>query len=248
VAWVTGGGSGIGRALALKLARRGWRVAVSGRTAEKLDAVVRAAEASPGRILPCPADVTDRSAVEETVALVERDLGPIELCVLNAGTYQPRPPDEVDVDLFRRTVEVNLMGVVHGLGAVLVPMRERRHGQVLVMGSVVGYRGLPSAAAYGATKAGLINMAEALHRPLANEGIRLRIVNPGFVRTPLTDQNEFPMPFLMEAEDAAERILRRLDRSGFEIAFPGRFVALLKLLRCLPYRLALPLIGRATGQ
>ena len=172
----------------------------------------------------------------------------LALCVLNAGTYRPASAVELDVDLFRRTMETNFLGVVHALAAVLPPMRARGQGQVLVMGSVVGYRGLPAAAAYGATKAALINMAESLHRPLAREGVRLRIVNPGFVRTPLTDQNPFPMPFLLEPEDAAERILRRLDGSGFEIAFPGVFVALLKLLRCLPYRLFFPLVGRITGK
>jgi NAD(P)-dependent dehydrogenase (short-subunit alcohol dehydrogenase family) len=248
VAWITGGGSGIGRALALGLARRGWRVVISGRTTEKLDAVVREAAGGAGEVIARRADVTDRAALDATLSALERELGPVQLCILNAGTYRPLPADELDVELFRETVEVNLLGVVNALGAVLPGMRRRGRGQVLVMGSVVGYRGLPSAAAYGATKAALINMTESLHRPLGREGVRLRIVNPGFVRTPLTDQNRFAMPFLLEPDDAAERILRRLDGRSFEIAFPWAFVALLMLMRCLPYRLFFPLIAKVTGR
>ena len=139
------------------------------------------------------------------------------------------------------------MGSVHGLAAILPAMIGRGSGHIAVVSSVAGYRGLPTAAAYGATKASLINMCEALAFDLHGTGVRLQLVNPGFVDTPLTRRNSFPMPFLMTVEDAAERIHRGLRSRKFEIAFPRRFTLWLKLMRILPYALYFPILRRATG-
>ncbi|MSO88763.1 MAG: SDR family NAD(P)-dependent oxidoreductase [Rhodospirillaceae bacterium] len=246
-AWVTGASSGIGRALALRLARDGWRVAASARGDAALDDLAKEAAGGPGSIDPMPLDVTDEEGTRAATIAIEARNGPIVLAVLNAGTHLPISVATFDPSIFRRLHEVNVMGVVNGIAALLPRMVERRGGHIAVVSSVAGYRGLPTAAAYGATKAALINMCEALKFDLDRCGIRLSLVNPGFVKTPLTDENPFPMPFLMSAEDAADRLVRGLASGGFEITFPRRFALLLKALRCLPYRLYFPILKRATG-
>ena len=235
IAWITGAGKGIGRALAIRLAGDGWTVAASARTTGDLAAL--ASSDPSGRIHAFPLDVTAPAAVENAVARIEADLGAIELAVLNAGTHVPVTAETFSVQTFRDLVEVNLMGQVHCLAALLPRVLARRSGHIAVVASLAGYRGLPTAAAYGATKAGLIAMCEALRPDLAGHGVRLTLINPGFVKTPLTDRNRFPMPFLITAEDAADRIVRGLGGSAFEIAFPWRFAVVMKLLRILPARL-----------
>lgn len=246
VAWVTGASSGIGEALCLGLARRGWTVAASARRVERL-AALAGAEGVAGRIHPVPLDVTDEAAVREAVAEIETRLGPIEAAVLNAGDWAQMAARDFDVGLCRRLIETNYLGVVHGIGALLPRLLARGQGRLLVNASVAGYRGLPRAAAYGATKAALINLAESLRLELDGSGVVVRLINPGFVRTALTAKNDFAMPALLEPAEAARRILEDFDGQGFELSFPRRFTWLLKLLRCLPYRLYFPLVRRATG-
>jgi NAD(P)-dependent dehydrogenase (short-subunit alcohol dehydrogenase family) len=243
-AWVAGGGKGIGRAVAFELARRGWRVAVSARTAADLEALGREAADLPGSIHPFPLDVTDADAVAATVAAIEAELGPLDRAILNAGTHIPVSVGAFTIKPFRTLMETNVMGVVHGLAAVIPRFIARRAGHIAVVASVAGYRGLPSAAAYGASKAAVINMCEALKPDLDSKGVRLSLVNPGFVKTPLTDRNEFAMPFLMDVDKAARRLVDGLDSGRFEITFPKRFTWLLKVIRCLPYALYFPLARR----
>ena len=240
-AWITGASTGLGRALALKLSREGWHITATARDAEKLEAL--ALESPKRNVEALPLDVTDRSSVSDAVGRLAGDR-PIDLAVLNAGTHSEVHVAKLSADTFRGLVELNLMGTVNCLEAILPPMLERRSGHIAIVASVAGYRGLPTAAAYGMTKAGLINMAEALQPELAQHGIKLQIVNPGFVRTPLTDRNTFNMPFLMEADAAAEAFHRGLMSDRFEIVFPRRFAYLMKLLRLLPNTLALRLTGR----
>lgn len=253
-AWVTGASSGIGAAVAVRLARVGWQVATSARNQGRLVELASAPVGpglggrSPGRFHPEPADVTDLAAVKAAVARIEGEVAPIALAILNAGTYQPDDAATFDSSAFRSQVELNLMGTVHCLEAVLPAMIARGRGQIAVVSSVAGYRGLPRAAAYGATKAALINMAESLKFGLDRAGVKIQVINPGFVKTPLTDTNDFPMPFIISADEAAERIVRGLARDQFEICFPRRFAVMLKVLRCLPYRLYFPLIAGKTGR
>ncbi|MCU0838864.1 MAG: SDR family NAD(P)-dependent oxidoreductase [Rhodospirillales bacterium] len=238
VAWCTGAGKGIGRSLALELARRGWVVAASSRTVADLDRLAEDTKGpSSGRVFPYPLDVVDAAANERTAAAIRADLGPIDLAVFNAGTHIPVSARTFSVEPFRTLMEVNVLGVANGIAAVLPQMRERARGQIAVVASVAGYCGLPSAAAYGATKAALITMCEALKPELDTLGIAISVVNPGFVRTPLTDKNPFPMPFLIDADVAARRIADGLASRRFEVAFPWQMVTLLKLLRALPYPL-----------
>ncbi|MDJ0981750.1 MAG: SDR family NAD(P)-dependent oxidoreductase [Kiloniellales bacterium] len=242
--WITGASSGLGRALALKMAAEGWQVAISARSEDQLQAVAALASAFSGKVEAFPLDVTVQTDVQATVARLVEDFGLPDLVVLNAGTHKPTPAASLAAEDFRRLVDLNLMGTVHCLEAILPPLRERQNGQIAIVASLAGYVGLPLAGAYGMTKAGLINLAEALEPELRAEGIKLQIVNPGFVRTPLTDRNPFHMPFLMEVEAAAEAFYRGLRSGAFEIIFPRRFAYLLKLLRILPYPLALAMTRR----
>jgi short-subunit dehydrogenase len=235
--WCTGAGKGLGRSVALKLANQGHDVAISARTQSDLDAVAQASADYPGRIVPFVLDVTDENAVYRVVGEIENDFGPLDLVILNAGTHIPVHAAFLAVQPFRDLMETNFMGGVHCLAAVLPRFIERGRGHMAIVASVAGYRGLPTSAAYGATKAGLINMCEALKPELDRAGVILSVINPGFVKTPLTDKNDFPMPFLMDVDDAAERMVRGLDSGRFEITFPKRFTWGMKLLRCLPYRL-----------
>ncbi len=246
IAWITGAGKGIGRALALQLAAEGWTVAASARTQADLTSLELSGPA--GRIHGFALDITDAARTAQIVAAIERDLGDIDLAVLNAGTHIPMSANDFASDTVRRLVETNLMGTVYGLEAVLDRLRQRRRGHVAVVASLAGYRGLPTSAAYGATKAALINMCEALKPELEPLGIRLTLVNPGFVKTPLTDKNDFEMPFLMDVDDAARAVVRGLHRERFEITFPWRFAMMMKLLRHLPDSLFFALTRRMIGR
>jgi NAD(P)-dependent dehydrogenase (short-subunit alcohol dehydrogenase family) len=243
VAWITGASSGIGRALALELSRRGWRVAVSARSAEALAAL--AAEA-PGKIFAFPGDVTDAERMEAVVAGIEAELGPVVLAVLNAGIYLPVRATPFEPEKYRRSFEVNLMGTVNSLAPVVPRMSARGKGQIWVMASVAGYGALPTSAAYGATKAGLINLAGSLKFDLDLVGVHIGVINPGFVDTPATATNPFEMPFLMNVEDAAKRIAEGIARPRFEITFPRRFAFMLKAMNLLPYDWYLALTAKNT--
>lgn len=245
IAWITGGGTGLGRALALRLARDGWQVAISGRRPEPLDEVRALATELTGGILPLAVDVTDRDAMRAAARTIERTLGPLHLVVLNAGIFTPfRPDRDFDAAVFEAHFSVNVMGVVNGIDAVLPCLRQRRSGHVVLVSSASGYRGLPLAAPYAATKAALINLAESLKFPFDRMNIAISVAAPGWVRTPLTEDNRFPMPFILDASVAAERVYDGILRGRFEIAFPRRLTWPLKLLRCLPYALYFPLMKR----
>ena len=245
LAWITGGGTGIGRALALKLAADGWQVVVSGRRPEPL---LETSAQAPGVIHAWPLDVTDLAAVRRAVTDIESKHGPIGLAVLNAGMYQAVKLDSFNAELMAEHMRVNYQGVVNGMDALLPAMRQRHSGHMVLVASVAGYRGLPLASAYGPTKAALINLAESLKYMFEKEGLTISVCNPGFVETPLTEGNKFPMPFLMPVDEAAAALQRGIYARKFEIAFPTRFVLILKFLRALPYWAYFPLIRKMTGR
>lgn len=244
IVWITGASSGIGKALALELAQRGWRVAVSARSAEALDAL--AASDPNGRIRAFAGDVTDAPRMAEVVETIERDMGPIAIAVLNAGVYLPVRAVPFEPAKFRTSFEVNLMGTVNSLAPLIPRMTERKSGQIWITSSVAGYGGLPTSAAYGATKAGLINMAASLKFDLDLHGVHIGVINPGFVDTPATANNPFEMPFLMKVEDAAKRIADGFAQPRFEITFPRRFAFMLKAVNLLPYDWAIALTAKNT--
>jgi short-subunit dehydrogenase len=179
-------------------------------------------------------------------AIVDRT-SPIALAVLNAGTHFPTRASPIDREAFAKTFDLNVMGVVNGLAAVLPGMVARGRGQCWIVSSVAGYGALPTAAAYGASKAALINLAGGLKFDLDPKGVHVGVINPGFVETPLTAKNPFPMPFLMKAQDAAKRMADGFGRPRFEITFPRRFSFMLKALNMLPYAWYFPLVAKATG-
>jgi NAD(P)-dependent dehydrogenase (short-subunit alcohol dehydrogenase family) len=230
-AWITGAGSGIGRSLALDLARAGVKVAASARSEHTLASLAEHHIAVDFYRL----DVTDRAEVARAVADIESALGPIDLAILNAGTWRPLSSQKFDAAAVREALETNYMGVVHCLEALLPRMIARGKGHIAIVGSVAGYRGMPRGGGYAPTKAALINLAESLYADVSRFGIKITVINPGFVDTPMTRRNAFPMPFLVSAEDASARILQGLRKGKFEIAFPWPLVWSLKFARILPY-------------
>jgi short-subunit dehydrogenase len=229
--WITGASSGIGEALARELAGRGARVAVTARRADRLE------QLAAGRgIVPVPADVSDREMVLAAEETVRSELGGLDMAILNAGTFGQMDVTAWDTAAYRRHVDVNLMGLVHGVEAVLPAMRRARAGRIVGIASVAGYRGFPSSQAYGSTKAAEINLLESLRIDLLPLGVRVSTVCPGFVRTDLTALNTFRMPWLLEPEDAARRIADGLEKDKAEIVFPMPMMLAMKAVRLVPVR------------
>lgn len=242
--WVIGASSGIGASLAAALLARGARVAVSARRLAELE---RMAAPHGVRALAVPVDVTDAMAVAPALQRVVSAWDGVDLVVLCSGTHQPVRAWELDAAEARRLVDVNVNGVFNCLQPVVGQLLRQGSGGIAVVSSVAGYGGLPTALVYGATKAALINLAETLYIDLAPRGIGIYLINPGFVKTPLTDRNDFRMPVLISAEAAAGEIIDGFGRGDFEIHFPKRFTLWLKLLRLLPYRWYFALVRRGTG-
>jgi short-subunit dehydrogenase len=239
--WLIGASSGIGEATAKLLMARGAQVALTSRNRETLTAL------ADGSALVAPADVTDRASLQTAFDTIRTRFGDIDVAIINAGTHQPVRAWELDAVAAENLVQVNLVGAMN-VSALLAPyFAQRGSGRLAITASVAGYGGLPSGLVYGATKAALINFAETLYLDLAPRGVAVHLINPGFVKTPLTDLNDFKMPALIEADEAAREILSGIERGAFEIHFPKRFTRVLKLLNLLPYRAYFPLVHRITG-
>lgn len=241
--WVIGASTGIGLALARELLGRGARVAVSARRAELLEAEF----AGQSNALRLPLDITEPAALERALESIVAAWDGLDLGIVMAGTYQPLRAWELTPETIRGTMETNVYGVMNASALIVRRCLAQGSGHVSIVSSVAGYRGLPKAAVYGPSKAAMINFAETLWLDLAGKGVGASVVNPGFVRTPLTAGNDFPMPHLMEPEDAARAMIAGYEAGEFEIHFPKAFSRQLKLLRHLPYRLYFRLIKRATG-
>ncbi|NBT40122.1 MAG: SDR family NAD(P)-dependent oxidoreductase [Alphaproteobacteria bacterium] len=239
VVWITGASQGLGAALAALYAQKNFNVVLTARNEDKL-VQVKSRLVGDGHLV-CPGDVTDEEAMRDILSKINATYQRLDVAILNAGTHNPLLPENYNHAVFQQLVDINIMGVVNSLLPTIDVMKTYQTGQIAVVSSVAGYIGLPTASAYGLTKAGLINMCETMHVELRSYGIDLRLVSPGFVRTPLTDKNDFPMPFLLEPEDAAQRIYRGLQKNTFEISFPWQLVWALRLLRALPYGLSLRL-------
>ena len=238
--WVTGASSGIGRELTIAMEGEAARIAASARSVERLEEL----GAQCGNVSAHPVDVTDGDAVARCVEAIEASDGPIDLAVLNAGTWALMDAPELDLKAVRSGVEVNYFGVMNALDALIPRMVARGCGHIAIVASVAGYRGLPRSIAYGPTKAALINLAEILRLELQPHGITVSVINPGFVDTPMTRDNPFPMPGIISAQKAAETILAGLKKRKFEIAFPLGFAISMKLLRLMPTVLYFALIRK----
>jgi short-subunit dehydrogenase len=236
--WLIGASSGIGAALALELQRRGANVAITARRAEQLD------QLATGTMIPIPADVTDPDAIKLAERAARRALGDLDTVIWCAGYWKRFDATAWDRERFARHIAVNLLGLNNVLAAVVPAMVERGSGHIVGIASVAGYRGLAGSEAYGATKAAQINLLEALRASLTSHGIRITTVCPGFVRTPMTAGNTFPMPFLIEPDQAAKIIVSGLERGRMEIIFPLPMALTMKLARILPVRLWAALSSR----
>ncbi len=243
--WVIGASSGIGKAFAEALLKRGARVALSSRNTAALEALCR--DAGAGQALVLPMDVNDASDIKKAYARLKDSWSGFDLLVLLAGTHQSIRAWELNADQAEQLFGTNVLGVIRTLSLVIPELVQRGDGGIAVVSSVAGFCGLPTSLVYGASKAALINFTETLFLDLRPKGVSVYLVNPGFVKTPLTDRNEFEMPALIPAHDAAEQMLRGFENGEFEIHFPKRFTRLMKLLRLLPYRLFFPLVHRFTG-
>jgi short-subunit dehydrogenase len=240
-AWIIGAGSGIGAALADKLSRQGVSLTLSGRSLEKLESVAK------GMYNPVVCEVMDVTNPESVEAAWNKigSSGTPDLIIISSGDYIETPLATLAPELSKHLIDVNYLGVVNVLTRIM-PKCLDQGCQIGVIASLAGYTGLPKASAYGASKAAVINLCESLKLELLDTHVDLRLINPGFVQTPLTDKNQFHMPDLISAEQAATDILYGLAGSSFEIRFPKRFARIMSLLRLLPYRIQLPLIKRMT--
>ena len=241
---VTGASSGIGAALASQLAEQGWQVTALARRADRL---AELAEKQPG-IFPRTADVTDENELTQALAAASRARGPLQLAILNAGMYQPHFGLDLDRASFRRHMEVNYFGVLNCLADILPEMQQQGSGHIAIMASVAGWRGLPRSAAYGPTKAALINLAESLRFDLVGTKLKLQLINPGFVETEATAVNDFTMPGLVSADQAASEIIAGLASEAFAINFPKSFVRRMKWLQLMPDNLYFSVTRKATGK
>ena len=238
--WIIGASSGIGAALANNFLSLGARVILSARRLSNLEQV--AAGAPKAMILPF--DVQDSAAWKASFQTILDHWEGIDLIIFCSAKYQPERIWEVEADAAKETLAVNLESVYQGIALTLPSMLNAKCGGVAIIASVAGYVGLPNASVYGPSKAALINLAEVLYTDLHPKGLQVYLINPGFVRTELTEKNQFFMPALQTAEQAAHSIIRGMEAGSFEIHFPKRFTFGLKLLQMLPYRLRFAILKR----
>ncbi|HMK41483.1 MAG TPA: SDR family NAD(P)-dependent oxidoreductase [Methyloceanibacter sp.] len=238
IAWITGASGAICGEIARRLAASGVGVAATARPSEKLDQLAAGAQ----HIKAYPADVLEPDELKATVAKIESDLGPIDLALLGAGMYAPFDIRNIDLDGFHRSMALNVDGVINAVAAVLPAMLARRSGHIAIMGSLFGYAGWPGNGSYGASKAAVINLAESLKLELEGTGVDVTIINPGFVDTPLNASYDAKKKlYVMSKERCARKILEKLPRKPYEIAFPGQVEGFLKTVRSLPRALSFPL-------
>jgi short-subunit dehydrogenase len=240
--WIVGASSGIGAALAKRLMALGANVAVSARRIAPLDELIASNTNPQAKHLVLPMDATDSDQVKAVHKTIRANWPRIDLIVWLAGTYKAMRADAIDLALIKQTIDANLTSVYNGLDAFLPDLITQKSGAIALVSSVAGFRGLPKALVYGPTKAAMINLAEVLYNDLKPYGISVYLINPGFVETPLTAQNEFKMPALITSEQAADEIISGLAKGRFEMHFPKRFTRVLKLMRLLPYRIYFALV------
>ena len=225
--WIIGASAGLGRAVAAEISKTGAEVILSARNESDLKAL--AAEL-PGRASVVPMDVSDPASVAHAAEEAHAPDGMVYL----AGVYWPMPAGEFDGDKAATMIDINLTGAARVLGHILPPMIARGSGHIVLTGSLSGFRGLPRASGYGASKAGMMSMAETLYADLRGTGVDVQLVNPGFVKSRLTDKNEFNMPFIMEPEPAARIFVEHMQGNGFARNFPTLFSLFFRASQFLP--------------
>ena len=229
--WITGASSGIGKALAIKFAREGWKVAASARRENLLKELNQENE----NIHPFPLDVTNIDQCKTVFENIVEKFKNIEISIFGTGIHDPKSEKKFNLDKIRKIMEVNYFGTMNSINAVYDYYNNKKSGQISIISSVAGYRGLPAAGAYCASKSALTSFAETLQFEMKRKNVRVSLISPGFIKTPMTDQNDFPMPMIKSPEFAAEQIyIGLIKKKGFEIHFPKAFTYFLKFLRILP--------------
>jgi short-subunit dehydrogenase len=231
VIWITGASSGIGKALALKFANEGWLVAASARRENLLQDLNR----ENSNIHSFPLDVTNIDQCKSVFKNIIEKFKNVEISIFGTGIHDPKSEKEFNLDKIRKIMEVNYFGTMNSINSVYEYYNNKKSGQISIISSVAGYRGLPAAGAYCASKSALISFAESLYFEMKRKNVRVSLVSPGFIKTPMTDQNDFPMPMIKTPEFAAEQIyLGLIKKNGFEIHFPKTFTYLMKIIKILP--------------
>ena len=238
--WITGASSGIGKALAEKFANENWKVAISARRENLLNEI-----AQNKNISSFPLDVTDDNKVKETFSNILNEFKSLDLCVFCSGAYDPKLEQEINKEQIKKIMNVNFFGVLSCVKSVENHFKNKKKGHISIVSSVAAYRGLPNSSGYGPSKAALTNLTESLYFDFKKHNVRISLISPGFIKTPLTNQNTFNMPFIKTPEFAANKIFNGLTKSSsFEIHFPIELTLFLKILRILPYRIYLFLINK----
>tara|TARA_B100002051_G_scaffold268465_1_gene298393 strand:+ start:515 stop:1267 length:753 start_codon:yes stop_codon:yes gene_type:complete len=228
--WITGASSGIGKAVAEKFAKENWRVAISARRTEILDEI-----AKNENIFAYPMNVTDTKKTQETFDKILKDFGNIDLCIFSSGTYERKSEKGINVENIKNVMEVNFLGVVSCVKAVEEYFKSKKNGHLAIVSSPVGYRGLPKSSGYTPSKASLNNFTQGIYFDFKKFNIRVTLISPGFIKTALTDKNEFKMPFLKDTSYAAEKIYNGLvNKKSFEIIFPPQIAFIYKIFQILP--------------
>tara|TARA_B100001142_G_scaffold38242_1_gene33468 strand:+ start:459 stop:1220 length:762 start_codon:yes stop_codon:yes gene_type:complete len=241
VIWITGASSGIGKALAIKFAENGWIVAASARRENLLKELQNKNQ----NIYPYPLDVTDIEKCKSIAKSIIDNLSGIDICVFGTGMHDPKSEKQFNLDKIRDIMEVNYFGTMNSINSIYNYFSEKKNGQISIISSVAGYRGLPAAGAYCASKAALTSFAESLNFEMKMKNVRVSLISPGFIKTPMTDQNDFPMPMIKSPEFAANEIYKGLtEKKGFEIHFPKTFTFIMKFLQILPNGLYFKLVSK----
>ena len=241
VIWITGASSGIGKALAIKFAESNWIVAASARRENLLDELKHINE----NIHSFPLDVTEIDKCKLTSKKIIERFGNIDICVFGTGMHDPKSEKKFNLEKIREIMEVNYFGTMNSINSVYEYFSKKQNGQISIISSVAGYRGLPAAGAYCASKAALTSFAESLYFDMKMKNVRVSLISPGFIKTPMTDQNDFPMPMIKSPEFAANEIFKGLTiKKGFEIHFPKAFTYFLKFLQILPSGLYFKLVSK----
>ena len=231
IIWITGASSGIGKALAVKFAENGWKVAASARRENLLNELRNINQ----NVYPYPLDVTKIEKCISTAKSIIQEQGGIDICVFGTGMHDPKSEKRFNLDKIREIMEMNYFGTINSINSVYDYFSEKKNGQLSIISSVAGYRGLPAAGAYCASKSALISYTESLYFDLKRKNVKVSIICPGFIKTPMTDQNDFPMPMLKSPEFAANKIYAGLiHKNNFEIHFPKSFTFLMKIIQILP--------------
>ena len=242
--WITGGSSGIGKALAIKFANEGWNVAISARRENLLKEISDKYE----NVSSFPLDVTDKSECITVFNTIKEKFNEIDICFFSSGTWNPSKEKNIDVESIEYVFKINFFGTLNCIKAIEDYFKNKKKGTISIVSSIAGYRGLPNSTGYGPSKSALNNLAETLYFDFSRFNVRICLISPGFIKTPLTDRNDFKMPFLRSPEFAAEKIYNGLINSNsFEIHFPKQLTLLLKFFKILPNNLYLGLIKKLTG-